>query len=143
MMRFCCAWLRRFFEIDESRLRMRVYLHQGLDLDAAEAHWSEVTGVPRPQFGKAYRAVPDKTIRLNKHEFGCAYLDYSCSLTHRLIMGMVRALLSSKAYSGVVQLVERRAVNPYVGGSSPSPGAVQLEPISFDATLSADARSDT
>ena len=37
MVAFFCAWLRRFFTIDESRLRVRVYLHEGLDLDAAES----------------------------------------------------------------------------------------------------------
>ena len=46
MVAFFCAWLRRFFAIDESRLRVRVYLHEGLDLDAAERFWSEVTGDP-------------------------------------------------------------------------------------------------
>jgi len=100
MMAFFAAWIREFFEIDESRLRMRVYLHEGWDLDAAEDHWSSVTGVPRTQFGKAYRAVADPSIRRNKHEFGCAYLDYGCSRTHRLIMGLVRALLSSDAIPG-------------------------------------------
>jgi hypothetical protein len=100
MMAFSAAWIREFFEIDESRLRMRVYLHQGWDLDAAELHWSSVTGVPRTQFGKAYRAVADASIRRNKHEFGCAYLDYGCSRTHRFIMGLVRALLSSEAIPG-------------------------------------------
>src|SRR5439155_13174259 len=59
MIAFFCAWLRRFFAPDESRLRARVYLHEGLDLDAAEAWWSEVTGIPRVQFGRAYRAVAD------------------------------------------------------------------------------------
>lgn len=100
MMSFFAAWLRRFFDIDESRLRVRVYLHQGLDLDAAQRHWSDVTGVPLSQFGKAYRAVADPSIRQNKHEFGCAYLDYGCSRTHRRIMGLVRALLSSGAIPG-------------------------------------------
>lgn len=28
MIAFHCAWLRRFFDIDESRLRVRVYLHE-------------------------------------------------------------------------------------------------------------------
>jgi hypothetical protein len=31
------AWLRRFFDIDESRLRMRLYLHNDLDLDAGRS----------------------------------------------------------------------------------------------------------
>jgi transcriptional regulator with XRE-family HTH domain len=100
MTRFFCAWLRHFFEIDETRLRVSVYLHEGLDLDAAEAHWSSVTGVPRSQFNQPYRAVADATIRRSKHAFGCAYVVYSCSSTHRAVMGAVRALLSSDAIPG-------------------------------------------
>ena len=100
MVRFFCTWLRRFFEVDESRLRMHVYLHQGLDLDAAQRHWSEVTAIPLAQFTKPYRAVPDATIRNNKHEFGCAYVSYCCSRTHREIMGLVRALLNSDCFPG-------------------------------------------
>ena len=100
MVRFFCAWLRRYFVIDETRLRVRVYLHEGLDLDAAEAHWSGVTAVPRSQFGKAYRAVADPSIRSTKHEFGCVYVCYTCATTHRQIMGLVRALLSSSAIPG-------------------------------------------
>jgi transcriptional regulator with XRE-family HTH domain len=100
MMAFFCAWLRRFFEIDESRLRVRGYLHEGLDLDAAEEFWSGVTSVPRAQFTRAYRAQPDPSIRTVKHEFGCGYVDYHCSRTHRKIMGLVRALLTSEALPG-------------------------------------------
>jgi len=100
MVHFFCAWLRSFFEVDESRLRVRVYLHQGLDLDAAESYWSALTGIPRSQFNKPYRAVPDPSIRQTKHEFGCAYVDYACSRTHRKIMGLIRALLSSEAIPG-------------------------------------------
>jgi hypothetical protein len=100
MMRFFCAWLRKYFEIDEDRLRVRVYLHQGLDLDAAEEFWSNVTGVPRHQFRAPYRAVADPTIRRNKHEYGCAYVSYHCSRAHRAVMGLVRALLSPGAIPG-------------------------------------------
>jgi hypothetical protein len=100
MIRFFCAWLRHYFDIDETRLRVRLYLHQGLDLDAAIAHWSRVTGIPSQQFGKPYRAVPDPSIRRNKHEFGLARVDYCCSRTHRGVMGLVRALLSSEFLPG-------------------------------------------
>lgn len=95
MVQFFCKWLRELFEIDETRLRACVYLHAGLDLDAAEDFWSSTTGIPRSQFTKAYRAVADPTIRTNKHEHGCAYVNYNCSEVHRSIMGLVRALLSS------------------------------------------------
>jgi hypothetical protein len=100
MIRFFCAWLRHFFDIDEARLRVRVYLHEGLDLDKAEAHWSAVTGIPREQFRVPYRAAADPTRRLSKHEFGCVYVCYSCAATHRRIMGLIRALLSSDAIPG-------------------------------------------
>jgi transcriptional regulator with XRE-family HTH domain len=100
MIRFFCAWLRCFFDVDEARLRMHVYLHEGLDLEAAESYWSEIAAIPRSQFTKSYRAVADASIRHNKHEHGCAYVVYSCSHTHRRVMGCVRALLSSDAIPG-------------------------------------------
>jgi transcriptional regulator with XRE-family HTH domain len=100
MVAFYCAWLRRFFDIDESRMRVRFYLHKGLDLDAAEAFWSEVTGVARAQFRSPYRAEADPTIRRTKHEYGCVYVRYCCARTLREIMGLIRALLSSEAIPG-------------------------------------------
>ncbi len=100
MVEFFCAWLRRFFAIDESRLRIRVYLHEGLDLERAQQYWAEVTGVPIEQFQAPHRAKADPTIRRNKHEHGCVYVRYSDTRTHREIMGLVRALLASDAIPG-------------------------------------------
>jgi transcriptional regulator with XRE-family HTH domain len=100
MVAFHCAWLRRFFDIDESRLRVRVYLHEGLDLDAAEAFWSDVTGVPREQFRTPYRAKADPSIRRAKHQNGCVYVRYCSARTLREILGLVRALLSLQAIPG-------------------------------------------
>jgi len=88
-----CTWLRRFFDVDESRLRVRLYLHQGLDLDAANQFWSELTDIPLSQFGKPYRAASDPSIRRAKHPLGCPGVSYACSRTHRAIMGLVHALL--------------------------------------------------
>jgi hypothetical protein len=100
MIRYFCVWFRRFFDVDETRLRGRVYLHQGLDLRATEEFWSTLTNIPTDQFHKPYRAVPDPSIRRNKHEHGCFSVAYGCSRTHREVMGLVRALLSSKALPG-------------------------------------------
>ena len=100
MVAFYCSWLRQFFAIDESRLRVRLYLHEGLDLAAATAFWSEVTGVPESQFLKPYRAAADPSIRHAKHVHGCVGVRYSCSTTHRSIMGLVGALFSDAAIPG-------------------------------------------
>jgi hypothetical protein len=52
MIALFCAWLRRFFEVDEARLRVRLYLHEGLDLAASVGFWSQLTGIPPSQFQK-------------------------------------------------------------------------------------------
>jgi hypothetical protein len=100
MVALFCSWLRHFFEVDESRLRVRLYLHQGLDVVAAITFWSELTGIPASQFVKPYRAVPDPTIRQAKHVHGCVGVRYSCSTTHRSIMGLVGALLGDAVTPG-------------------------------------------
>ncbi len=92
---FFCAWLRRFFDIDESRLRVRLYLHEELDLEAAVTFWSNLTRIPTRQFNKPYRAVPDASIRRSKHPMGCPAIVYASRRTHRAVMGVVSALLSS------------------------------------------------
>ena len=123
---------------------MRVYLHEGLNLAAAEEHWSKVTQVPHAQFGKSYRAVADPSIRRNKHQFGCCYVTYSCARTHRSIMGLIRALLSSDSHSGVAQLVAQGIVNPKVAGSSPAPGAHLASPYTLArvrSTFASDEKS--
>jgi transcriptional regulator with XRE-family HTH domain len=100
MVALFCSWLRHFYEIDESRLRLSLYLHQGLDLSAAIAYWSALTGIPESQFRKPYRAVPDPSIRRAKHVHGCITVSYSCSTTHRSIMGLVSALLGDAVTPG-------------------------------------------
>jgi hypothetical protein len=92
-------FLRRFFDIDESRLRLRLYLHEGLDIDRAISFWSGVIAIPPEPFLAPYRAVPDPSIRYAKHPMGCPSIRYSCSKTHRATMGLVQALLSCEVRS--------------------------------------------
>ena len=91
-------WLRTCFEIDESRLRFRLYLHEGLDLAVAERYWAELTGIPPTQHQRPYRARADASIRTSKHPMGCASVIYCCSRTHRVVMGLVAALLPSPSH---------------------------------------------
>jgi hypothetical protein len=100
MIVFHCRRLCRFFDIDESRLRVRLHLHEGLDLEAAIAYWSALTAIPASQFGKPYRAVPDPSIRHARHVHSCVTVRYSCGATHRTVMGLVHALLSGAAIPG-------------------------------------------
>jgi transcriptional regulator with XRE-family HTH domain len=88
-------WLRRCVGVDESQLRVRLYLHEGLDLDAAEEFWSGVTGIPRSRFRTPYRAVADATRRTSKHVHGCATVIAIGAERHRRVLGLVEALLHS------------------------------------------------
>ncbi|MBA3618966.1 MAG: hypothetical protein H0W56_05105 [Acidothermales bacterium] len=100
IMRLFCSWLRYFFDIDERRLRVRLYLHQCLDLAASTVFWSSLTAVPFSQFIRPYRAVADPSIRSSKHVHGCSTVRYSCSRTHRAVMGLVEATLEADALPG-------------------------------------------
>lgn len=94
-LRAILAWLRQAFDIDETRLRGRIYLHQGLDIDQATEFWSQALGIPEICFHRPYRAVADSSIRSRKHEMGCATVVYSDSLLHRRVMARVRAITST------------------------------------------------
>lgn len=97
LMRIFATWLRQAFDIDETRLRVVLYLHADLDVESATAFWSRSLVVPPDQFTKPYRAVADTTRRANRHVNGCATLVYSCRLTHRRVMARIEAVTSSFA----------------------------------------------
>lgn len=117
LIRMFCQWLRKFFDIDEGRLRAALYLHQGLDLEAAVGYWSRLTEIPPTQFLKPYRASPDPTVRSSKHEFGCLTVKYSCSRTHRAVIGLMQALVASA--DGQTRARQRDPVRPF-GTLSPT-----------------------
>ena len=100
LVRVFLGWLRRAFDIDESRLRMRLYLHEDLDLDRALQFWSVTTSIPVGQFQKTFRAPADHTMRGNRHVYGCAGLVYCSSLLHRRVMAMIAAVTSGLADPG-------------------------------------------
>ena len=88
------AWLRGEFDLVEARWRARLYLHEGLDLDAAMAHWTELLDIDADRFHKPYRAVADSSIRSRKHVNGCATVAYSDTLLHRRVMARIEAIAS-------------------------------------------------
>jgi transcriptional regulator with XRE-family HTH domain len=62
--------------------------------------FGNVTQVPASQFRRFYRAVPDPSIRSAKHVNGVAGVGYSCSRTHRSVMGLVAALRGDASLPG-------------------------------------------
>ncbi len=115
------SWLRHFFEVDETRFHLSLYLHEHLDLEAANEFWSDLTDIPISRFYKPYRAVADPSIRKTKHLYGCPAVRYCSASVHRRVMGMVAAVTSRSALSGVAQLEEQGAVNAKACGFEPHP----------------------
>ena len=116
-------WLRCFFDLDESRLRMRVYLHECLDLEAATSYWSELTGIPWSQFGAPYRAADDPTRRTSKHLMGCPAIRYHWSTCSAGCWRSQTRCYRDPFQSGLAQSAAQRPVKPTVGSSSLPPGA--------------------
>lgn len=94
------TWFRHFFEIDDAKLRVKLYLHDGLDLEAAIEFWAELTAIPPAQFYKPYRAVADPTMRKSKHVMGCPGVGYHSTAVLRRLMGMIEAVTSPTAFPG-------------------------------------------
>ena len=91
-LRVFVTWLRRTFAINESRLRVVLYLHEGLDLDAATAFWSHTLDIPIEQFTKPYRAVANNSIRHSKHIYGCPKVRYGDTTVKRRVLAMIEAV---------------------------------------------------
>ena len=94
LLRILLTWLRAEFDLDESRFRARLYLHEGLDLEDAESFWSGALDIPRSQFTAPYRAEPDSSIRSRKHVRGCATVAYADAHLHRRVMARCEAIVS-------------------------------------------------
>jgi hypothetical protein len=93
-------YLRTSFEVADDKLRLRLYLHADLDLDAAVEFWSNLTGIPSHQFTKPYRAVPDATMRHNRHVNGCVGIVLHNRALHRRVMARIEAVLCALTNPG-------------------------------------------
>ena len=100
VLRFFVDWLREFFDIDEARLRIRLYFHEELDEIAARRFWSGQLVVPEEQFTRTCRAQPRGTLRRSKHVYGCPPVRYSDLLVQRRVMAMIAAISSQVADPG-------------------------------------------
>ena len=114
MIRFFCAWLRRFFDIDESasagsrvpargarpRRRRGVLVGRSPAIPRSPVPCSRTGRLPTRRSGETSTSTAVRT---------CVY---SCTRTHREIMGLVRALAIVGRHSGVAQSAEHRPVKP-------------------------------
>ncbi len=128
-LRVFLTWLRRTFEIDESRLRVVLYLHEGLDLDAATAFWSRTARASRASSSRSrIGRSPTSRSAAPSTSMGVARCAYCGHVDEATCDGDDRSGIVCDRRSGIAQLAERRAVNAMVAGSSPAPGATKRGP---------------
>lgn len=66
---------RKAFNVDESRFRVLIHLHNYHDIDQQIAFWSEITKIPKTQFTKPYNK-PNTGKRIKKDYQGCISVRY-------------------------------------------------------------------
>jgi len=69
-------WLRKYYKIDENRLRGRLYIWNNIDEKKAKEFWSKKLNIPTEQFTKSYISKSIPKIRKNRHEFGVCRISY-------------------------------------------------------------------
>jgi hypothetical protein len=83
-------WLRRYFDIKESKLRGRLYIWEDSDEVVAREYWSSALGIPVEQFTKSYISKSVPKIRKNGHNYGICRVSYGSTKIFSEIMKGIR-----------------------------------------------------
>ncbi len=70
------TWLRKYFEIDNNKLKCRLYLWRNLDENILKGFWSNKLKIPLEQFTKSYISDSTPKIRKTRHNFGVCRVSY-------------------------------------------------------------------
>ncbi len=73
---FFLKWLRKYFEIDEKKIRGRLYIWENLNEEKAKRFWSERLNIPLDQFTKSYLSKSKAKIKKKRHENGVCRISY-------------------------------------------------------------------
>ncbi len=105
LIQFMSKWVRSYCNIDESRLRGAIWLHEGNDEVKAKEYWSHISGVPIEQFQKTYivKKRSSNKIRKNFHKYGIFLLRISDVRVTRRLMGWICGIFSESWYNNKVK----------------------------------------
>lgn len=70
------TWFRRYFDIDERKLKCRLYIWKNINEKNVKSFWSKKLNIPLEQFTKSYISNSLLKIRKNRHEFGVCRVSY-------------------------------------------------------------------
>ncbi|UCD21205.1 MAG: hypothetical protein JSW08_01515 [archaeon] len=76
ILKYFVAWLRKYFEIEEKRLKCRLYIWKVLDEKKSKQFWSKTLNIPLNQFTKSYISKSKPKIRKIRHNNGICRVSY-------------------------------------------------------------------
>jgi len=76
ILEYFIKWLRKYFKINEKRLRCRLYIWEDLNECKAKEFWSKKLNIPTNQFTKSYISKSKTKIRKVKHQHGVCRISY-------------------------------------------------------------------
>jgi len=92
LIKFMMDWFRRICSVPEEKFKVYLHLHSGQNELKSKRFWSEITGVPLPQFGKSYIKREGSGHKKNILYFGTAKICiYSKDLLYK-ILGWIEAI---------------------------------------------------
>lgn len=80
------SWFRKYFDIDENRLRCRLYIWNFLNEPKAKKFWSKELNIPTSQFTKSYISKSKPNVRKVRHEHGVCRISYGSTKIFSEIM---------------------------------------------------------
>lgn len=84
--------LRRVFIIDETRLRVRLHLHEYHDQDKAVRYWSDLLAVPVEQFQSVYIKKRNSSKKFRRNFMGICFIKYGDSQMRRKVLSYAYAI---------------------------------------------------
>lgn len=113
--------LRKCYNIEEAKLRVRLHLHYYHSIKKVKNFWSKTLNIPLTQFTKTYIKKRSKTRRFRKNFAGICFVYYGNTVIRKELLELgfsLKKLITKNA--PVAQGIERETADFEVVGSNPT-----------------------
>lgn len=90
VLQYFVSWFRKYFDVEEKRLKCRLYIWKDLDELKAKQFWSKKLNIPLNQFAKSYLSNSIAKVRKKRHEFGVCRVSYGSKKIMSEIMSGIK-----------------------------------------------------
>lgn len=91
--------LRKCYDIDERKLRVRLHLHYYHNIKQSRKFWSNLLGIPLNKFGKIYVKKRSITKKFRKNFMGICFIKYYDNMLQKEVMVLADQLFQAIAMS--------------------------------------------